>query len=547
MLLRKKWASRRIKTLLLLALIFSLLGCINTTVKPAPAVDHRTLVIADSQEPPNLDVSKSTDVVSSRILNNVMEGLLRFDENQRVQPAVARSLPMISKDQLTYTFHLRDAKWSDGQPVRAQDFEYSWKRTLNPKTRSEYAFILYPIQNAEAYHLGKAKADEVGVKALDDKTLQVTLRAPTPYFTDLTAFGTYQPLRQDVVEKHGDQYAKSPETMVYNGPFRLTDWKHDASLTLKKNYHYWDRKKVKLDTVEVKIIKEVSTGVNLYHTNLLDFTFLSQAFADLYRGKPDYTVIKQLSTRYMEYNQTQDFFKNQKIRQAIHYAIDKQMMVKNVLRDGSTPAGGLIPPTIKANEHQFYRSLFPLEPKYDPNQAKQLYREGLSELGLTKQPRVLELVGDDSDKAKKLMEYLQEQLRIHLGMEIKVTAVPFKQRLDRGKKQQFDLLMSGWNGDYNDPQTFTELFLSDSSFNRGRWTNANYDRLVRKAATHLDRDARTQMQIQAEKILMEEHAIIPLNYDVSLAATKPFVKGMYWNWVGQNYTLKETSIHWNEQ
>lgn len=543
--MRRKRLNRWMIRGLVFTFILSLIGC-ESSLAPRPAGgDHRTLVLTDSQEPPNLDVSKSTDTVSGRILNNVMEGLLRFDKNQRAQPAVARSLPTISKDQLTYTFHLRNTKWSDGKPVRAQDFEYSWKRTLNPKTRSEYAFILFPIKNAEEYHLGKAKEDEVGIKALDDQTLQVTLRAPTPYFTDLTAFGTYQPLRKDIVEKYGDRYAQAPETMVYNGPFQLVDWKHDASLTLKKNPHYWDHKKVKLDTVEIKIIKDVSTGVNLYYTNLLDFAPLSHEFADLYRGKPDFTVIKQLSTRYMEVNQTQKFFKNRKIRQAINYAIDNRLLVNNVLKDGSTPAGGLIPPTIKANDHQSFRSRYPVEPKFDPKKARQLYQEGLAELGLTKQPRVFEVVGDDTHKAKTFMEFLKEQLRVHLGMEIKVTAIPFKQRLDRGKKQQFDLLVGGWNGDYNDPQTFTELFLSDSPFNRGKWANAEYDRLVKKAAYHPNREERTQLQFEAEKILLEDMGVIPLYHEASLAATKPFVKGMYWNLVGQNYTLKETSIEWN--
>lgn len=530
-------------------IILCLSGCqFTTTLSPRPAgKNNRTLVITDNQEPPNLDLSKSTDVVSGRILNNVMEGLLRFDENQKAQPAIAKSLPTISKDQLTYTFHLRDAKWSDGKPVRAQDFEYSWKRTLNPKTRSEYAFIFFPIQNAEEYHLGKAKEEDVGVKALDDKTLQVKLRAPTPYFTELTAFDTYQPLRKDIVEKYGDEYAKSPETMVYNGPFKLTEWKHDASLTLKKNPYYWDAKKVKLDTVEVKIIKDVSTGVNLYYTNLLDFTLLSHEFADLYRNKPDFTVIETLSTRYLEFNQTQKFFQNKKIRQAIDYAIDKRELVEKVLRDNSTPAGGLIPPTIKANDEQMYRSLYPVQPKFDPNQARKLYREGLKELGLSKQPKVFEIVGDDVDKAKKFMDYFKEQMRKHLGMEVKVTAIPFKQRLDRGKKQQFDLLLGGWNGDYNDPQTFIDLFLSNSPFNRGKWRNARYDQLVIKASTHPNREQRTNMQMEAEKILLADHAIIPLYYDVSLAVTKPFVKGMYWNYVGNNYTLKEAYLDFPEK
>lgn len=533
---------------LMLVLVLALTACNfgNSTQSGPAGGNNKTLVMTDTAEPPSLDVSKSTDVVSSRVLNNVMEGLMSFDKEQKPQPAIASAPPKVSADKLTYTFNLRDSKWSDGKPVRAQDFEYSWLRNLDPKTKSEYAFIMFPIKNAEEYNAGKAKKEDVGIKALNDKTLEVTLKSPIPYFTGLAAFGTYQPQRQDIVEKHGDKYSKEANTNVYNGPFVLSEWKHDASLTMTKNPQYWDKDKVKLDKIEVKIIKEIASGLNLYNTNKVDFTLLSQEFADTFKDKPDRTVLKELSSWYMEVNHQQKFFQNKKIREALNYAIDKKTLVDGIMKNGSQPSGALVPPSINATLDTKFRDVSPSTPKYDPAKAKQLYQEGLKELGMTKQPKTFELVGDDTDTAKKSMEYIKEQLRTNMGFEIKVAAVPFKQRLDRGKNQQFDLLMGGWNGDYNDPQTFTELFLKDSTYNRGKWVNAEYDEIVKKSATNPNIQERLNDQVKAEKILVDDTAIVPLYYRSQLGATKTFVKGLYWNLVGQTYTAKEAYIDWKE-
>ncbi len=237
----------------------------------------QVLNLTEAQEPPGLDSSTTTDQVSFIVLNNVMEGLYRLDKNNEPVEGMAKSVD-ISKDKLSYTFKLRDAKWSDGKPVKAQDFEYSWKRALDPKTKSEYAYMLYPVKGAEKFNTKKGKAEDVGVKALDDKTLEVKLEQPVPYFLGLTAFSTFNPLRKDVVEKHGEQYATEPDKMIYNGPFVLSKWNHNKDFQYKKNDNYWEKDVVKLDEINVSIVKDMNQKMNLYSTNKVDFSALGEDY-----------------------------------------------------------------------------------------------------------------------------------------------------------------------------------------------------------------------------------------------------------------------------
>ena len=237
-------------------------------------------------EPPGLDSAVTTDVVSFDVLNNVMEGLYCLDKDNRPEPAIAAGVD-ISEDKKTYTFRLREAKWSDEEPVKAQDFEYAWKRALNPKTKGEYAYILYPIKNAEAHNTGQVSADEVGIKAVDEQTLQVELEYPVPYFLSLTTFPTYMPQRKDIVEKFGEKYGTEPDKMVYNGPFNLSEWQHEQKVQLQKSDTYWDRNTVRLETVNQYIVKDTSTGVNLYTSNQTDLTFLDSELSEAFKKSPD--------------------------------------------------------------------------------------------------------------------------------------------------------------------------------------------------------------------------------------------------------------------
>jgi oligopeptide transport system substrate-binding protein len=536
---------RRIKLFSLLSLVLAsamvLTACFGGGTETK---NSQVLNLVELQEPPNLDSAKTTDVVSFMILGNTMEGLYRLDKDNKPVLGMAAKEPEVSEDKLKWTFTLRDAKWSDGKPVTAHDFEYAWKRALDPKTASEYAYILYPLKGAEAYNTGKGSADDVGVKALDDKTLEVVLERPIPYFKDLLCFATFLPQRKDIVEKYGDKYALEANTLVYNGPFVLSDWKHNQSFQMKKNPGYWDSGVVKLEEINWQIVKDNATQVNLYNTGKLDFAYLNSEFIDAFKDDPNTFSIYDGSSWYLEMNQTKDFFKNKKIRQAISLAIDKNTYVNSILKNGSIPAGGLVPPFIKASgvdDNKKYRDLVKMDPQYDPNKAKQLWQEGLKELGLSQAPAI-ELLGDDTPAAKQSMEFIQEQLRVNLGAKVQITSVPFKERLERGKNQRFDLLISGWGPDYNDPMTFLDLFTSDNSFNRGKYSNPEYDELIKKSKENGDFKQRFEDLKKAEQILIEDAGIAPLYYRTKIAVKKPFIKDWYWSAIGPEYTLKWASV-----
>lgn len=502
----------------------------------------KVLNLTETQEPPNLDSAKSTDTVSFTILNNVMEGLYRLDKDGNPILGMAAEEPQVSEDKKTYTFKIRDAKWSDGQPVKAQDFEFAWKRALDPATASEYGYILYPVLNAEKYNTGNGSADEVGVKALDDKTLEVKLETPIPYFEDLLTFPTYLPQRKDIVEKYGKEYALEAQNLVYNGPFVLSEWKHNQSFQYKKNDSYWDNQAVKLDTVNVTIVKDQATSINLFKTGQADYSPLGAEFVDAYKNDPQKFVISESSVFYLEMNQTKDFFKNQKIRQAINLAVDKKLFVDNILKNGSQPAGAIVPPDIKANDTQKFRELSQLDPQFDPNKAKQLFQEGLKELGLSSAPTGLQLVGDDTSGAKKSLEYIQEQLRVNLGLELQIVSVPFKERLERGKSGRFDVLISGWGADYNDPMTYLDLFTTGNAFNRGKWSNSEFDALIKKSKANANFEERMQDLVKAEKIFIEDAGIVPLYYRNRLGLKKDFIKDWHWHVIGPEYTLKWADV-----
>lgn len=501
------------------------------------AADQATLNLMTLSEPPNLDSAKSTDTESFKILNNTMEGLYRTGKDGNPVLGMAAEEPTVSEDKKTYTFKIRDAKWSDGKAVTAHDFEYAWKRALDPKTASEYAYILYPVLNAEKFNTGKGTADEVGVKALDEKTLEVKLEAPIPYFKDMLGFPTYLPQRQDIVEKFGDKFALEANNLVFNGPFVLSEWKHNQSYQLKKNDNYWDKDAVKLNVVNTKIVKDYATGVNLYKRGELDFTELGLEFADAYKNNPELFTIKEASTFYLEMNNKRKLFTNKKIRQAINMAIDRKTFAENVLKDGSRPAGALVPPDIKANEQKQFREIQTTNAEYNPTEAKKLWEEGLKELGMTN-PDKIEIVADDTPRGKKASEYVKEQLRVNLGANLVITSVPFKQRLEKGKNGQFDILVSGWGADYNDPMTYLDIFLTGKSYNRGKWSNPQYDALIKKSQNNPNFEERMNDLVQAEKILIDDAAIVPMYYRSRLGLAKPYIKDWAWHIIGPEYSLK---------
>lgn len=499
--------------------------------------DKNTLVLTDKGEPPNLDTALSTDQVSFTVLTNAMEGLMRLGKDHKPAPGIAQSYD-VSADKLTYTFHLRDAKWSDGKPVTAHDFEFAWKRALDPKTASQYAYIMEPIKNAMEYNSGKAKASDVGVKALDDKTLQVTLKAPTPYFLNLMTFCTFLPQRQDVVEKFGKKYALEASNMVYDGPFVITKWNHGQDILLAKNKNYWDSSVVKLQKVDIKFLTDESTRVNLYETGKIDYTEITKDFADKFKNSPDKFVIKESSAWYIEFNQIKGLFKNNpKLRQAIELAIDKKALASEILKNGSIPAGSVVPPDIQGTGNQTFRQMSPDNPQYDPAKAKQLWQAGLKQAGI-KNPGTIDLMGDNTDNAQTQMEFIANELKQNLGINVTTSPVTFKERLQRSKDANFQMVLSGWGADYNDPITYLNIFTTGQSYNDGKWSNKQYDALIQKSTNNPNFTQRMNDLIQAEKILVNDQGIAPLYFRTRLGLVKSYVKGWVWDPTYGFYDLK---------
>ncbi|MEW9031532.1 MAG: peptide ABC transporter substrate-binding protein [Planifilum fimeticola] len=537
----KKRAAVSMAVVLVLSTLLTACGGLQSqgNVEDQGAKGPQVLQLMTNNEPGDLDSATSTDVISGTILNNVMEGLMRLDKDDKPQPAIASSYD-VSEDKKTYTFTLRDAKWSDGEPVRAQDFEYAWKRALNPKTKSEYAYILYPIKNAEKYNTGKAKASDVGVRALDDKTLEVKLEEPIPYFLSLTTFSTYLPQRKDIVEKFGGDYAMEPDKMVYNGPFVLTSWAHEQSLQLKKNDNYWDRNSVFLSDVKIDIIKDTSTGLNLYTSNQKDMTMLDKAFAEAFKSSPEFTTASGSLVQYVQFNTKNAFLSNTKIRKAISLAIDRESIVKLVLKDGSQPAGGFVPPALLGYNESFRKQARDYQ-QFQPAEAKQLFKLGMKELGIDSPPTLTLL--SYNDERKDVTVVLKDQLEKTLGLKVKVNPQPLNQKIDLEQKGEFDLSFAGWKADYNDPMTFLDMWVTDGPFNMGKWSSKKFDELIKKSKSNPDFKERINDLIEAERILLEEGvAIAPVYYKNQAYLVKPHVKNLIFHSIGPEYSLKETYI-----
>lgn len=544
----RKKKSFALVILLVVTLILS--ACTDFTTKDSPQ-GEQVLNLTEPQEPSNLDSVFAAEVASINVLNNVMEGLMRLDQDDHPVPGIAERYE-VSDDKLTYTFFLREAKWSDGKPVKASDFQYAWLRALNPETQSQYANILFPIANAQEYNEKKVKAKDVGIKVLDEKTLEVKLKSPSPYFLGLTSFVTYYPQRKDVVEKHGKKYASEVDKMVYNGPFVLSEWERHQRLTLKKNEEYWGKHSVKLEDVNIYITKSTATGVNRFNSGEVDSAMVDQAFTQAFKQTPAYTPVTMAGTQYIQFNLKENqFVSSTKIRKALSLAIDRESLTDQVLQNGSSPAGAFVPPAIQGMDNKAFRELEGVAVNYhifDPEQAKKLMKEGMKELGINKQPTDLQLLIADDELTKKTAVYIQDQWRDHLGFKVKINPVPRKERINREQKGNFQMSLSGWLGDYNDPMSFLEMWMGGAPFNFGGWSNKEYDKLIKKSMENTNFEERMRDLVEAEKILLEQEAVIaPLYYHGEAYIQKPYVRELIRHPVGPGYTLKWTYIDKREE
>ncbi len=500
----------------------------------------------ESAELPSMDLSKATDVVSFDTMNNTMEGLYRLGKNSKVEPGLATKTK-VSDDGLTYTFNLRKSVWSNGDKLTAKDFVYSWRRTVDPKTGSQYAYLFDGIKNANDVMNGKKPLSSLGIKADGDYKLTVTLDKKIPYFKLLMGFPVFFPQSQKVVDKYGSKYGTASKYMVYNGPFKLTKWTgSNLSWTDAKNNKYWDKKNVKLDAITYKVNKSNTTSYNLYKTNKLDATPLSSEQAKQLSNNKEFLTRPAASTFYFEFNQTQKRFQNKKIRQALSMAINRKQFVTKILGDGSKASKGLVSTGLAKNNGKDFASQAYVKGAvtYNKSQAKKLWQEGLKEIG---QSRLnINLLSDDTEKAKDSTDFIQSQIESTFGksVNINVQNVPFKTRLTRSQQGNFDMVITAWGADFADPISFLDLFTSNNSQNDGKWKNAQYDKLIEASKTTDagNTDKRWNDLIQAQKILMNDEGIAPLYQQSTAWLLKSKVKGVIYNTAGSNYNFKNAYI-----
>ena len=511
---------------------------LGSTVVPvtASAAKYKTINWTESANVGTMDPSKTTAAIDFNYLQAIGEGLYRMDKTGEPKLAGATSVDK-SDDGLTLTYHLRDMKWSNGDDVTADDYVYGWQRTNDPKTASQYAYLYSGIKNADAVQDGDKPVTDLGVKAVDDHTLEVTLDRPMPQLESVLTMATFEPQNKKFVDKVGKKYGTAAKYTISNGPYTMKGWTgSNNKFSLVKNSKYWDAKTVKSPKINIQTIKDQNTGYNLYKSKKADYTTLSPDQYKASKNKKDYTVIAQASTAYIEFNEHKKPLDNKNIRKALSKSIDRKTMASKVLGGTGTPATSFTSTKLAKDPDTGKDFAKVASDKkavgYDLKEAKKLWKQGLKETG--KKKVTLQYLTDDTDAAKRSAQFIQSQMEKLPGLKVTIKTVPFKQRISLSDDKKFDMVQTIWGADYADPSTFLDLYTSDSSFNNGSWKNADYDNAMKAAKTTdvNDETKRYADYAKAEKILQDDAAVAPTYYQAKPSLLNTKVKGVVSNTVG---------------
>ncbi|SDY31099.1 peptide ABC transporter substrate-binding protein [Salimicrobium album] len=500
-------------------------------------------------ELPSMDPSLITDSVAFQWAGETYEGLYRLDENGELAEGIAKDHE-VSEDGTTWTFNLReDAQWENGDPVTANDFVYAWQRAVTPDTGSEYGpyFLGGVVKNASAIADGEMKPEELGVKAVDDYTFEVNLEQPVPYFDSMTVFITFMPLNKSYVEEQGDSFSTEADNTLANGPFKMTEWSHGEGWKVVKNENYWDADTVELEEIDVKVIKETSTAVNLFQSGELDQAELNAEFVDEYRSSEHFNVVENPYLYFFKFNQEHEVLGNADARKAMSMAIDRKSLTDVILNDGSVPANGYVPSnfvTVPGSDGKDFREVQGPLVGHDVEKAKEHWDKALEALG--KDSVTLELMGDDTDSSQNAMAYYKEQLETNLeGLSVKVVEVPFKERVRRDQEGEFEIEAATWGPDYADANTYLNMYLTDGQNNNMNYSSEEYDSLINKANTELAQkpEKRYETFMEAERLLIEEDAAVaPLYQDAKSQLLRSNIEGVFPTATGPNFEFKWASV-----
>lgn len=509
-------------------------------------------------EPKSLDISRSSDTYSSTILALTNEGLVTAEVNDKGQevvvPGVAESWE-VSPDGMTWTFKLRDnALWADGKPVTANDFYYGITRTLDPTVGSSYSFLLYPIKGAQNFNSGKGKVEDVGIKVIDDHTLQFTLENPTPYFLQLGYFKVMYPQRKDIVDKFGEAYGSEANHILANGPYNLTEWIHSNKVVLEKNPKYWNSKEHKLDKINWMIVTDENSRMNLLASSQVDMGYTDKPeWIKQFMDSGDFLNNRKysLGTNYSIFNTTNKYFKNDKVRKAFSLALNREEINKVMFNGNFDPAYGFVTKGVNVGDTE-YRSIStePLRKLKEENpDPKALLSQGLTELGMDPNPEnmtITYLSSGTSSWSRKYSELLQQMLKQNLGVNVKAEFVEWPVYQKRNNELDYEMGGQAWTGDYNDPNTFLDMWMSSANIVPTGWSNPEYDELITKASSTSNQEERAKLFQEAENILLYKDSVIaPTLYRVTNTYYRTYVKN-YKPTTVANYTFKGVFIEGRE-
>ena len=496
------------------------------TTASAMAAGELTYVV--NNESAQYDPGTTSETFAAPIIGNTFEGLVRFDETGAVVPALAESWE-ISEDGLTYTFHLRDANWSDGKPVTAGDFEYAWKRVLNPATGAKNSAMLFLIVGAEEAFNAPAEVAGIAISATDDKTLTFTLKQRVPYMMQLLPYTTFFPVRQDIVEADPEGWTRNPATFIGTGPFRVTQFNTGESVVFEKNPEYYDADAVSLDKLTFRLIPDPATALAAMEAGDVDGieSVPAPEIPRLSVESDAFMVVPALGTTYAFFNPAQAPLDNLKVREALSMAIDREEIVEFVLQSADIPALGLVPPgmTIAGEEFTEGRDTFGLAPTAEVEAAQAL----LAEAGYPDGegfPDTL-FVTYSSPPIEKLLEAIQQMWKQNLNIDVQIQATEWQVFYPEVQKVEYQIAQMGWGADYPHPMTFLDNFVTGSPNNLAGWSNADYDAAIAASKATGDEAVSLAEMRKAEAILMNDHVILPQYHRNNYMMMSPKVTGFW--------------------
>ena len=497
-----------------------------------------TLNIMLETEVQSLDPQVATDGTSFEVIADYTDGLMQMDADGAAVPAMAETYD-ISEDGKTYTFHLRDAKWSNGEAVTAADFVFGWQRAVDPATASEYSYMLSDIGqvvNAAEIIAGEKPVTDLGVTAVDDKTLEVQLNVPVSYFLSLMYFPTFYPVNEAFYNTCADTFGTSPETVLSNGAFVLTDYQPAATaFAMEKNPDYYDADKIALDGLAYQVIKDSQQALMSYQTGTLDITLLNGEQVDQVKDDPEFTSVGAGYLWYISPNiDAVPDLANLNLRKAISAALDREQIIATVYKNDNEPSPCLAYGISGVNTETFGEAVVaanggnPLyAPTADLDSAKEYLAKALEELGYKDASEVsLCLMTSEGTQNELLSQVVQEQLRKNLGLNVTIEVLTITEWRARRNSLDFDVCFGGWGPDYNDPMTDLDLMMSTNGNNHTGYADADYDALIESTKTERDAAAREQIFVQAEMKLAEDMPVIPVYWrHEDYAASEKLVEG----------------------